>query len=267
MRNLNSTLIRFMVITPLILSAIVVYAVSTGKTGATRKNGNGCTCHGASPTSGVTVQIIGPDTLEANEKASYQVSISGGPAVSAGTNIAASAGVLSAGTGLKAIGNELTHTGPKAFSGNKVIFTFDYTAPGDAGTATLYANGNSVNATGNTSGDQWNFAPDKEITVSAVNNVIDLAVSEFPAEFSLNQNYPNPFNPTTTIPFTLTQTGNVSLKVYNMLGELVAILVEGFKNAGSYQISFDAGQLSSGTYLYQLIAENKILTRKMLVFK
>jgi len=146
--------------------SVYVYSFSGGITGRTQKNGAGCTCHGASPTAGVTVTISGPDTLEPNQTASYSVVISGGPAVAAGTNIAASGGTLNltAGT-LQKIGDELTHIAPLVFEASSVSFDFSYTAPATEGAETLYANGNSVNNTGGTSGDQWNFAPNKRILV------------------------------------------------------------------------------------------------------
>ena len=88
-----------------------------------------------------------------------------------------------------------------------------------------------------------------------------------PVEFELNQNYPNPFNPTTTINFTLPQAGNVTLKVYNSLGQEVATLMDGFKMAQTYQVNFDGSSLSSGIYYYSLETENSNKTMKMLLMK
>jgi hypothetical protein len=76
-----------------------------------------------------------------------------------------------------------------------------------------------------------------------------------PAEFSLKQNYPNPFNPSTTIEYDLPVDANVSLVVFNILGEQVATLFNGVQNAGSYKFNFDASSLSSGMYIYRIHVE------------
>ena len=73
-----------------------------------------------------------------------------------------------------------------------------------------------------------------------------------PSGYHLSQNYPNPFNPTTTIEYTLPQPGEVSLIVYNLLGEEVARLVSGELDAGYHKIAWDASNLASGVYLYRL---------------
>ena len=89
-----------------------------------------------------------------------------------------------------------------------------------------------------------------------------------PAEFKLLQNYPNPFNPSTLISFSLAEKAPVSLKVYNMLGELVASLINNeLKEPGSYVVNFNAANLSSGTYIYILKQGGNILSRKMTLLK
>jgi hypothetical protein len=88
-----------------------------------------------------------------------------------------------------------------------------------------------------------------------------------PSKFELSQNYPNPFNPTTTISFTLPASGNVKLFAYNTIGEQVAEIVNGFKEAGIYSIIFNASELNSGIYVYRLEAGNNSLTKKMIVLK
>jgi len=88
-----------------------------------------------------------------------------------------------------------------------------------------------------------------------------------PIEFSLKQNYPNPFNPTTTIQYSIPESGNVKLKVYNSIGEEVATLVDGFKESGIHKISFDASDLNSDIYFYQLVANGFIKARKMILIK
>ncbi|RJP70433.1 MAG: T9SS C-terminal target domain-containing protein, partial [Ignavibacteriales bacterium] len=94
-------------------------------------------------------------------------------------------------------------------------------------------------------------------------------------DFHLSQNFPNPFNPTTKIKYTIphVETGytpslqNVTLKIYDILGNEVATLVNEEKPAGEYEVEFSANQLSSGIYFYQMRAGNFISTKKMLMIK
>jgi hypothetical protein len=88
-----------------------------------------------------------------------------------------------------------------------------------------------------------------------------------PATFALHQNYPNPFNPTTIIRFELPQAVQVRLSVYNLLGQEVALLVDGQRPAGVYAESFDAAGLPSGTYFYRIEAGSYVQVRKMTVVK
>lgn len=88
-----------------------------------------------------------------------------------------------------------------------------------------------------------------------------------PTEFSLEQNYPNPFNPETKINFSLPVSGNVKLSVYNLLGQEVATLVNGFKQAGSHTVNFEAKGLQSGMYFYKLETASFTQTRKMTLLK
>jgi hypothetical protein len=85
--------------------------------------------------------------------------------------------------------------------------------------------------------------------------------------FELKQNYPNPFNPSTVISYTLPTSGEVTLKVYNVLGDEVTTLVNEEKSAGSYEVKFDASQLSSGIYFYKLQAGLFVETKKMMLIR
>lgn len=88
-----------------------------------------------------------------------------------------------------------------------------------------------------------------------------------PGVYSLSQNYPNPFNPTTTISYGLPKAGIVKLVVYDILGREVKTLVDGFKEANTYNISFDASNLSSGIYFYSIKSGDFTQTKKMLLVK
>jgi len=83
----------------------------------------------------------------------------------------------------------------------------------------------------------------------------------------LSQNYPNPFNPKTRIEFTIPQKQMVSLRVFNILGELIGDLINEEKESGSYSVTFDASNLSSGIYIYRLETPDFIDLRKMTLLK
>ena len=91
--------------------------------------------------------------------------------------------------------------------------------------------------------------------------------NSIPTVYRLEQNYPNPFNPTTKIKWQSPSAGYQTLKIYDVLGNEVATLVNEYKNAGSYEVNFDASKVSSGIYFYQLQAGSFIETKKMLLLK
>jgi len=88
-----------------------------------------------------------------------------------------------------------------------------------------------------------------------------------PQEYSLEQNYPNPFNPTTKIRVRIAEAGLTSVKVYNLLGQEVAVLISEFKNPGTYDIEFNGSDLSSGIYLYRIRVNNFSASKKMILMK
>jgi len=88
-----------------------------------------------------------------------------------------------------------------------------------------------------------------------------------PADYELKQNYPNPFNPVTHIQFGLPQSGNVVLAVYNVQGQKVAELMNGYKDAGSYEVVFNATGMASGLYFYQIQAGSFKQVKRMLLVK
>ena len=90
---------------------------------------------------------------------------------------------------------------------------------------------------------------------------------EVPTQFALSQNYPNPFNPSTTINYSLPESGNVTLKIFDILGQEVATLVNKKQIQGNYEVKFNAGELSSGIYFYRLKTDNFSKTNKMMLLK
>jgi hypothetical protein len=91
--------------------------------------------------------------------------------------------------------------------------------------------------------------------------------NEMPKEYLLEQNYPNPFNQFSIINFKCSIGGNVSIVVYDLLGRQVKTLVNEYKQAGTYQVSFNADGLSSGVYFYQLRAGDFVATKKFILLK
>ena len=96
---------------------------------------------------------------------------------------------------------------------------------------------------------------------------ITYPTEEVPAVYSLWQNFPNPFNPVTTIKYQIPHRSNVSLKVYDILGNKIAELVNEEKSAGVHKANWNAANLSSGVYFYQLKAGSYTETKKMILLK
>ncbi len=88
-----------------------------------------------------------------------------------------------------------------------------------------------------------------------------------PYVFQLTGNYPNPFNPSTSFTYQIPVEGHVTLSIYNVLGQRVAVLVNEVQNAGEYQVTFDAAPFASGTYLYRLESGGQTMTRTMMLIK
>ncbi len=110
--------------------------------------------------------------------------------------------------------------------------------------------------------DKINDALNKGNLVTAVHNQVNL-----PVEFQLKQNYPNPFNPSTTIVFSLPKSANTSLKIFDILGREVEILVEGYITSGMHEVKFNAADLASGVYFYKLKSGDFTEVKKMLLMK
>jgi len=104
------------------------------------------------------------------------------------------------------------------------------------------------------------------IIVNLSTSISDLE-GGIPEKFSISQNYPNPFNPTTQIQYALPQASDVRLDVYNMIGQRVASLIDKRQTAGTHTATFDASSLSSGVYIYRIVAGDFTQTKKMLLIK
>lgn len=85
--------------------------------------------------------------------------------------------------------------------------------------------------------------------------------------YALYQNYPNPFNPGTFIQYNISKSAHVTLVVFNVLGQKIAVLVDELKNSGSHEVSFDASSFAGGIYFYRLSADGFMQTRKMILQK
>lgn len=115
----------------------------------------------------------------------------------------------------------------------------------------------------------WYFANDTNFMIRPViGEHYNLGIDGLmPERTTLSQNYPNPFNPTTSINYSVVNNGHVDLAVYNVKGQEVAKLVNGQVKAGFHNVSFNGASLNSGVYYYRLKADNKIVTKKMILVK
>ncbi len=229
-------------------------ALPSGITGRTLKPGSvpGCAmagCHHGAENASVTIKA--PALLRANEVARCTVLVSG---TNTGINISVSDGHLAPVSRLLAVNGELTHPSP-----GSGVYVFDYTAPASPGTQTLYATGLSGGRSG-----PWNFASNKFIYVDLVASAEGLS----PAPgFSLAQNFPNPFNPSTQIRFSIAVRARTTLKIFNLLGDAVAVLVDGWLEPGGYAASWNARGFPSGVYLCRLESGSATETKRLILLK
>lgn len=267
----------------IIFCSILIYSSikhDSGVVGTTKLNGEGCSCHSPEADSAVSVWISGQDTLQIGQSAVYTIHLTGGPKIKGGYNAAARFGTLSViDTFSQIIDLELTHKSPKQFPANDTLtWQFHYNAPTTSGTDTIYSVAQSVNGDEIPSDeDKWNFGNNFVVTVVPTVKIETEPNVSLPG-FELMQNYPNPFNPSTKIVYAIPLlqgneglsasggVGFVTLKVYNILGNEVATLVNEYKPSGSYEVEFSAnGGLTSGIYYYRLEVANYSQTRKMVL--
>jgi hypothetical protein len=120
-------------------------------------------------------------------------------------------------------------------------------------------------------GDQnlFSYTGDFEISEIIVANSqfevsVDLPIA---SEVSLSRAYPNPFNPTTTMTLTMPLSGNMKVEVYNLLGQVIATLVNGYMDAGKYNLTWDASNASSGMYFVKAQADGFTTSQKLMLVK
>jgi len=111
----------------------------------------------------------------------------------------------------------------------------------------------------------WAAPYAQNIHTEGINGIHDS--KDIPTDFALEQNYPNPFNPSTTIKFALPKSANVKLDVYSISGEYITTLVKDYMPAGNHSIQFVAEGLSSGVYIYKLVAGENSFSKKMVLLK
>ncbi len=108
---------------------------------------------------------------------------------------------------------------------------------------------------------------DSQLQIGSFLTAIQQIGTETPTAYALNQNYPNPFNPVTNISYMIPKSSKVSLKVYDIKGQLISTLFEGTQNTGIYLTQFDGSQLASGIYFYKLEAGDYKEVRKLTLLK
>lgn len=113
----------------------------------------------------------------------------------------------------------------------------------------------------------YKLEPRKDSDFGAITVGVRREGDALPGKYELSQNYPNPFNPTTSIQYSIPVNGQVTLKIFNILGQQVQTLVNTVQNSGSYVVNFDASRLSSGIYFYELRADQFVSVKKMVLLK
>ena len=162
-------------------------------------------------------------------------------------------------------------------TGLRVLNISNPTSPKEVAYFDTYPAGDKLDFVGSWS--NYPYFKSKTIIISSIeeglfvlklNEGEDLSVDDEnvkPNSFVLEKNYPNPFNPYTSINYSLSDNGQISLIVYNSLGQIVKTLENGYKQKGSYTVSFDGSALPSGIYFYQLSSKGHVKTEKMSLVK
>ncbi|MCX7833730.1 MAG: T9SS type A sorting domain-containing protein [Ignavibacteria bacterium] len=241
------------------LTSGIIYSFGNGIAGRTLKNTtSGCaSCHNFNTsTTGV---ITGPDTITVGQTVEFTISFSGINTGLYGVDIAAKYGSLSPGAGsnyLKLLDGELVQ-----ISGiqSSVPIPFNYTAPLNAGSDTLYA------VVDKGYPGRWNWVPNKGIVVKPSVGIKEN--NTIPDLFYLKQNYPNPFNNQTRISFSIPYSSHVVLNIYDLQGVVIDRLLNANLKDGEYDIIWDSKNFPSGLYFYRIFMNNYSITKKMVLIK
>ena len=104
-----------------------------------------------------------------------------------------------------------------------------------------------------------------EVIAANSSGMVDVTVA--PATFALSSAYPNPFNPTTSLELSVPANGQVTVQVYNLMGQVVATLANGYMDASTYTLTWDASDVSSGMYIVKAEAAGTVSTQKLMLMK
>jgi hypothetical protein len=152
-------------------------------------------------------------------------------------------------------------------SANTLTITYDFPTGVSMVVSTLLGSSPSLSGSGSYDVTNANLLTQGNLIVT-YDNVTDVKDDvQNPVDFQLNQNYPNPFNPGTTIKVFLPTASEISLKVFDLLGNEVSKIASGYYNSGYYIFDFDGKNLASGIYIYQLKYESGIISKKMTLLK
>jgi hypothetical protein len=253
--------------------AVIANGNETDLIGCTELNGMGCVCHTVERDTLVKVWVEGPESLYVGQTGYYKMFMAGGPAEAGGYNVAGRFGEMvlvdtfSFQHPLSM--NELTQAFSLPFptSQDTIYWAFGYKALNSSPEwDTIYSCGLSLVWDSIPDfHDRWNFGSKFPVKILSLTNAKE--TSNQPNDLVLYQNYPNPFNPSTKISWQLSVGSWQTLKIYDMLGNEVALLVNEEKPAGKYEIEFNAIGLASGIYYYRIETSNYTETKKMLLLK
>ena len=253
------------VVTVIVLAASeILYSYANGVSGRTRKTTtSGCSCHSSSVNTGLSVVMTGPDSVVAGSTTSYTLTISSATGSKAGLDVAVRNGTLGTNqSGTKLLNGELVNSNGRSFTSGAAVYTFNYIAPSTSVVDTLFSIG--LASAGGANGS-WNWN-DKRVKVYTLSG-IEPTSNTNPESYDLKQNFPNPFNPSTTIFYSLKNSGTVSLKVYDANGKLVSDLVHSSQSKGEYRVDFDGSSFASGVYYYTLTTKEFTKTKSMVLIK
>jgi hypothetical protein len=253
-------------------TAVMLYGDPGGRTGRTLKSStSGCGgCHGGAATNDVIVTFAGPDTVNIGQTVQFTLTVAKASKTGAGLDIATRRGTLApVSNNIRLSNSELTQNNNIPMTNGSVTVTFSYTAPSTAGFDTLWATGLATNSNGGTSGDDWNWSPNRRIVIRST---VGIEPNSTPVNYSLSQAYPNPFNPSASFNLSLAKDQFVSIKIFDIKGEEVYTITEQKLFAGDHTFQWNAvnsrgESVNSGIYFMRADIGGLLETRKMILVK